>query len=231
MDERPHDAHREFDDLVAALTHEFSTPLTIIGGYAEMLTARLDGDATAQAAASAISRNARHLGERVADLADARSNAIVVNPTSVDFAEVLDDLRRELQPMLRDHEPTWQLPSRPTVVEVDGDALRRVVRHLVGNAAKFTPPGTPLTIAAELVGDDLVLRVADRGHGIADHHRDALFDPFGRLDSTRPGLGLGLHLSRAIARAHGGDVTYEPTHGRGATFVVRVPCRASTGEA
>jgi signal transduction histidine kinase len=229
MDERPHDVRHEFDDLVAALTHEFSTPLTIIGGYAEMLAGRLEGDATALAATSAITRNARHLGECVADLADSRTDAIAVAPEPVDVAALLDALRRELEPLLHDHDATWRLPSLPTVVDVDADALRRVVRHLVGNAAKFTPSGTPLTVTAEIVGDDLVLRVADQGKGIADHHRGALFGRFERLDSTRPGLGLGLYLSRAIARAHGGDVTYEPTRERGATFIVSLPCQAPSG--
>jgi signal transduction histidine kinase len=109
-----------------------------------------------------------------------------------------------------------------------GDKLKlsQMVGNLVDNAIKYSPDGTPISIAVWQSRDAAILTVADRGIGIASDDTERIFLRFHRADRTgagRPGHGLGLPLCRWIARAHGGEVTVESREGEGSTFTVRLP--------
>jgi signal transduction histidine kinase len=99
--------------------------------------------------------------------------------------------------------------------------------NLVSNAVKFTPKGGEVTLACGRLGAAVTIEVRDTGPGIPAEMLDAIFDPFvqlGRtLTSTHEGAGLGLAISRDLARAMGGDVTVESTPGVGSTFTLRLP--------
>jgi diguanylate cyclase (GGDEF)-like protein len=221
---------RELDEILAVLTHELATPLTIIGGYAEMLADRLDtdelSDASARNGMEAIERNVQSLGQLVASLADARDNVRPIEHFRLDIASLLDELREELEPAFEGREVTWELPTTPLVVEGDPAGLRQVAVNLLDNALKFSPNGSPVSVVAGGGDGNVTVRIIDHGPGVPTQRTSELFGRFARLGSTRRGLGLGLYLARAIARRHCGDVTYEPTAGGGATFVLTVPCNA-----
>jgi two-component system sensor histidine kinase KdpD len=106
---------------------------------------------------------------------------------------------------------------------VDPMRIRQVVANLMSNACKFSPPGAPVTVTVTSLDDTAEVTVHDQGPGIPDDHRDELFTKFGRLGQTGHGMGLGLYISRAIARAHGGEL--ELRDGPGATFVLTLPLR------
>jgi signal transduction histidine kinase len=112
----------------------------------------------------------------------------------------------------------------------DRDAVSHIVQNLLDNAEKYTRGAASRTIrvALQADGDAVVLRVADHGPGIAAKLRRTLFEPFTRgVDANAPaGLGLGLALTRALARAQGGDVTLATQDGPGADFRVSFPCAA-----
>jgi len=213
----------ELDELLAVLTHELSTPLTVIGGYAEMLADRLDEDANARSGVAAIERNVHNLGQLVAALADARDLGTVGETVRFDATPLLEQTLGELLPLLTDHRVSCSLPNRPVVVDADPVGLRQVLGNLVGNAGKFTPHDGRIEIVAGTCNRWLEVRVIDHGEGVPADRVDELFGRFSRLGSTRRGLGLGLYLARSIARRQRGDVRYEPTPGGGATFVVTVP--------
>jgi diguanylate cyclase (GGDEF)-like protein len=216
---------RELDDLLSVLTHELSTPLTVIGGYAEMLADRFDADASARSGVAAIERNVQSLGQLVAALAEARGTVGATARVRLDCASLVADLRRETETAFGERPVTWHLPDRPVLVEADPAGLRQIVVNLLDNAVKFSPSGSPIeiTVEAEPSAGGARVCVVDHGSGVPETRTGELFGRFARLGSTRRGLGLGLYLSRAIARRHGGDVTYEPTSGGGATFVLTVP--------
>lgn len=108
---------------------------------------------------------------------------------------------------------------------VDPMRIRQVISNLLSNALKFSPPGSPVTVAVTTDDDTIEITVHDAGPGIPDERRDELFSKFGRLGHTGHGMGLGLYISRAIARAHGGDL--ELRDGPGATFALTLPRSAA----
>ena len=217
----------DLDELLAVLSHELSTPLTVIGGYAEMLHARLAKEEAEQLlpGVAAIERNVHNLARLVTALADARGGGGGAGADAVTFdlvafvAQTLTDL----VPILGGHEV--RLDARVPSCDVRGDAvgLRQVLTNLLGNAAKFAPAGSPIEVVVDRSGDVVEVAVVDHGPGVPPERAGELFGRFSRLGSTRKGLGLGLYLSRTIARRHGGDVVHRPTPGGGATFAVSLP--------
>jgi signal transduction histidine kinase len=115
------------------------------------------------------------------------------------------------------------------VVKAMADQLKteQIVLNLVSNAVKFTPEGGVVTLTCSLGGDAVMAVVHDTGPGIPEDKQEMIFDPFvqlGRsLTSAHEGAGLGLAISRDLARAMGGEVTVESTPGAGATFTLRLP--------
>ena len=100
-----------------------------------------------------------------------------------------------------------------------------MLTNLITNAVKFSPRRSEITIRVLNEGDWAHLSVRDEGPGIPSHTQRELFQKFSRLGATGSGMGLGLYLSRGIARAHGGDLTCDSAAGEGATFTLSVPLK------
>jgi signal transduction histidine kinase len=102
-----------------------------------------------------------------------------------------------------------------------------VIRNLLSNAAKYSPAGSDITVRIQRASGKAIVAVTDQGVGISPEDQANLFTRFGRMQSTPhvQGTGLGLWLSREIARMHDGDLTVQSTIGRGSTFVLEVPLR------
>jgi len=220
-------AGADLDELLAVLTHELSTPLTVIGGYAEMLHARLAKEEAEQLlpGVAAIERNVHNLARLVTALADARGThggAGGDDAVTFDLVAFAAQTVADLNPILGNHQV--RVDARVPAAEVRGDpvAVRQVLTNLLGNAAKFAPVGSPIEVVVD-AGDGVSLAVVDHGPGVPPDRADELFGRFARLGSTRKGLGLGLFLSRSIARRHGGDIDHRPTPGGGATFTLSLP--------
>ena len=116
---------------------------------------------------------------------------------------------------------------RPCRAKVRGSAVwvERAVSNLVANAVKYSPDDEPVDVAVSIEGDDVVVAVTDRGPGIAADAQERIFERFERLEETRKqtGTGLGLYITRRLARAMGGDVTVSSVPGAGSTFLLRLP--------
>ncbi|HEX9117163.1 MAG TPA: ATP-binding protein, partial [Anaerolineae bacterium] len=117
------------------------------------------------------------------------------------------------------------------LVYVDPDRLVQVLWNLLENADKYTPPAAPVTIDAAWIGDEVLIRVADRGDGIPPEDREKVFQYFYRRERDRrlhmPGSGLGLAICRGIVNAHGGRIWMEPRPGGGSRFCLTLPLQAS----
>jgi diguanylate cyclase (GGDEF)-like protein len=223
----PGDDRSELDELLAVLTHELSTPLTVIGGYAEMLADRLDFDDVdpgARTGVAAIERNVHNLGRLVAALADARGLGGGGDTVLFDARPFVDQTMADLAPILTAHELVVDLgDGTPAMIAVDPVGLSQILTNLVGNATKFSDPGDHIEVLVRTDQKLVTVSVIDHGTGVPTDRVDELFGRFARLGSTRRGLGLGLYLSRSIARRHGGDVVHQATPGGGATFVLTLP--------
>ena len=221
-------------DFVADASHELRTPLTSVLANLELLSEVLDGDAR-DAADSAL-RSSQRMRRLVADLlllarADARRSAA---RERLDLSRVVVDAAAELGPLAAAGHRELLLETPPGLDVIGArDELHRVALNLMDNAMKHTPEGTRVHAVASRDGDDVVLRVRDKGPGVPLELRERLFERFVRGAGDRGGSsGLGLSIVRAVAEAHGGSVDLEdPTPDeRGAHFVVRLPAAPVTDD-
>ncbi|MFE7766222.1 sensor histidine kinase [Streptomyces sp. NPDC057438] len=223
------DTERRLREFMAAAGHELRNPLTTISGYAEL--ARVGDPAYEPMRQEALGRIATEVG-RMSTLIDE-----LVLLTRLDLGQPLQltcvdlaQLCRDAVSAARDCHPGHpvRLLLAPGDHTVTGDPLRlhQLVANLLANARVHTPPGTTTTLGLGTEDGHRVIEILDDGPGIPDELRARLFDPFVRGEETRAaGSGLGLSIVTAIATAHGGTVTLEPSHPshRGAWFRVLIP--------
>ncbi len=216
--------------LLAAISHELRTPLAAIVGASSTLAE--SGDALVPAVraelAASIAAEARHMSEVVAkvlDLARLQSGAAHLARDWHPIEEIVGSALARSRGRLADHPVTTRLPPPPALVHVDAVLLEQVIANLLENAAKYTPPGTPVAIEASIDAGVLDLSVTDRGPGIRPGDEQRVFEKFhrGTPEGGPGGAGLGLAICRAIAEAHGGRIRAENRAGGGAAFRLEIP--------
>ncbi|WP_200307386.1 sensor histidine kinase [Streptomyces adelaidensis] len=222
-------AERRLREFMAAAGHELRNPLTTISGYAEL--ARVGDPAYEPMRQEALGRITTEVG-RMTTMIDE-----LVLLTRLDLGQPLQltcvdlaQLCRDAATAARDCHPEHpvRLLLAPGDHTVTGDPLRlhQLVANLLNNARVHTPPGTTTTLGLGTEDGYRVIEIMDDGPGIPRELRARLFDPFVRGEETRAaGSGLGLSIVTAIATAHGGMVTLEPSQPshQGAWFRVRIP--------
>jgi PAS domain S-box-containing protein len=223
--------------FLASMSHELRTPLNAISGYADLMEAGIRGpttDAQLQDLAR-IRRSTRHLLGLINDvLSFARIDA---GSLSYDIAEVpLAPLLADAEAMVapQSAERGLALTVRPcnpgARVRADADKVRQILLNLLGNAIKFTPRGGAVEAFAEVEDGAARIHVRDTGVGIPAEKLSAVFEPFVQLErrysSPGEGVGLGLAISRELARAMGGELSVESAVGEGSTFTLVLPAVA-----
>ncbi len=142
-----------------------------------------------------------------------------------DIVELTDSAIDGVRMLLSGHELRVDMPVESIEADVDPDRFQMVVRNLLSNAAKYSPSGTDITVDVRRDHDKALVSVRDEGVGISKEDQSNLFTRFGRIETAAQvqGTGLGLWLSREIARMHEGDLTVESKSGSGSTFTFSVP--------
>jgi two-component system sensor histidine kinase KdpD len=223
------ESERLRNSLLSALSHDLRTPLAALVGLAESLTMTRPALSGAQhETAQAIADEARRMGALVNNLlemARIESGEVKLRRQWQSLQEVVGSALKAAQPALANHRVEVNVPGGLPLVEFDATLIERVLYNLVENASKYTPPGTVITIAAEVAGDTVAVSVSDTGPGIAKGQEEAIFDKFtrGARESATPGVGLGLAISRAIIQAHQGRIWAERGAGGGARFTFTLP--------
>jgi signal transduction histidine kinase len=224
---------REKAELLASVSHDLRTPLNAIGGYVQLLQMGIRGELTEgqERDLDRIAGNQRHLLHLVEELLRFSKETASPQPRELKRVPVTDALRAALdsvapQAAAKQIELTI-VPVDGLAVEGDPARIHQVLMNILANAVKFTPPGGRVTLSADApAADTACLRVSDSGPGIPSEMHGRIFEPFSQLEG-RPagsdGVGLGLAISRTLARASGGDITVESVPGDGATFVVSLP--------
>lgn len=215
--------------FTADASHELRTPLTIIKANASLALLEPRTPAEYQKALEAVDRAADRTTRIVQDLLLlARSDAgrLVLKPVPVCLRDVLT---QAVDAAGCAENPTVYLKDATLDLCVlgDADSLVRLFSNLLTNAARHTPPGGQITLSAETYGEQVIVRVADTGVGIAPEHLPHVRDRFYRVDSARSGAeggtGLGLSICDSIVQAHGGSLSIESAVGHGTTVSVTLP--------
>lgn len=218
--------------LLAAIAHDFRTPLTAIKGAATELLASTESRADAELL-SILDEEADHMNRLLAEaieLGRVESESLHLRriPTAVD--ELLEWARLEFGASGRiavhmDPQAAAAAPSR-AILDVEPERIRQVLRQLVGNALKYSPAGTTVLITAEIRESDAVLTVRDEGQGIPADEIDRIFDAQfrgRRAAATAPGDGMGLAIARSLVEAHGGRIWAESYPEQGSSFSFTAP--------
>jgi two-component system sensor histidine kinase KdpD len=228
------EATREGERLRSALldsvTHELRTPLTAIRAAA---TSLIGHPALSEAERNEMYavvdeeslRLDRLIGEAV-EMAQLDSAGLQVRPQLHDVRELIEIVLQEQHARLRGRILEMHIPAGLPVVPMDYELVRRVLRHLIENAIKYSPAKTPLEITAETVKERLLVHIADHGMGIEPSEQPFIFDKFFRGSNQRDrvdGSGMGLAIAKAILTAHGGGIEVRSEPGKGAVFTFWLP--------
>jgi signal transduction histidine kinase len=218
-------------DFIATVSHELRTPITPIKGYADLLRRRGDAMSPEKRAEclEVISSRTEHLARLVEDLLLASRISATEGAASAQVemgtADLVGLITRACGDFGTDGERIeLTLPSEPVHVGCDPMRVVQVLSNLVGNALKYAPTSA-VHITVEEQPDRLMIHVTDDGPGIPIEHLERIFDRFERLDHNhvQAGTGLGLYISRQLARAMGGHLTVESDIDQGATFTLDLP--------
>lgn len=230
------ESERLRNSLLSAISHDLRTPLAALVGLADALVmAQASGrDPAAQheialsIRESALRMNA--LVNNLLDMARLEAGGVQLHRAWQPLEEVVGAALAACAPALRERPVSVQLADDLPLLEFDAVLIERVLVNLLENAAKYTPPGTAVRIAAKPSGSCVTLTIDDDGPGLPPGREEALFEKFerGTRESATPGVGLGLAICRAIVLAHGGRIRAENRieQGRvaGARFTIELPC-------
>ena len=222
---------RQKDIFLATLAHELRNPLAPIRYTAALLHKRPEPELIGEASRM-IERQTAQMGrllDELLDMSRVTRNVIELRREPVDLREVIREQVDALQPHLDEHSHTLEVRCVASAWVVgDETRLHQIVGNLLGNAAKYTPPGGRIELTLEAAGDELELRVRDNGIGISQEDLPHVFDLF--TQARRPGippvsgLGIGLAVVRRLVQLHGGRIAVQSAGpGAGTEFIVHVP--------
>jgi len=223
------ESERLRNSLLSALSHDLRTPLSALVGLADTLAISQPALSPAQAGlVAAIHERTQRMTDMVTNLLDMariQSGAIRVRMEWQSLEEIIGAAIKSSQPALDARQVTVRIDPEVPLVECDAVLIERVLANLLENAAKFTPPLSPVAIRVRVVGSEVQLSVHDHGPGVPKGQEESIFEKFtrGEPESATPGVGLGLAICRAIVEAHRGRIWAEAGSGDGATFSFTLP--------
>ena len=227
--------------FVAQATHELRTPLTNIRLYVDTLMEGDDSDPKLRGQCiNVINQETARLDRMVSDMlnvAEIEAGTISLDQGEIRTDQLLTDVERDFQAQAKAKNITlsFDLPPKLPVLRGDRGKVQMTLYNLIGNALKYTPSGGEVTINAQVEGGMLEIEVTDTGFGISGEETEKVFEKFYRSKDERvgkvEGTGLGLALSREIARLHGGDITLRSELNKGSTFTLLLPAPTDSASA
>jgi signal transduction histidine kinase len=227
-------ANRAKTAFLGAMSHELRTPLNAIGGYIDLLDMGLRGPVTeAQHADFArVKTNQQHLAVLITEILNfvrVESGRVPYAISEVKACAAMQHAIELIEPLFGQKRIVFDGISGDSsiVARADPERVAQILINLLSNAIKFTPAGGHISASCAVAADAVTIRVSDTGIGIAPDKHEAIFEPFIQLRDSladrESGVGLGLAISRDLARAMGGDLTVESTEGKGARFTLSLP--------
>ncbi len=228
------EAARQSDELKStlldALAHEFKTPLTSIkAASTALLSSHTLKPDQQRELLSIVDEETERLSVLVTEaiqMARIEAGKVILRRESHSVHGLVESVLDKLRPSVEDRSIQMRIPDGVPPVWVDGELIEVVLRQLIDNALKYSPPGSPLSVAAELSDGRVIVSVADHGVGIAESEQTRIFEKFYRAEASRhqiPGAGLGLVIAREIVHAHGGEIWVESQPPDGSIFRFSLP--------
>ena len=216
--------------LLDSVTHELRTPLTGIKAAVTGLLSdyHLD-EAQRRELLTVINEETDRLDRLVGEateMAQLDAHKVELHIAPVEIATVIESAVEESRSIIAQHPLEVHVPPALPKVRADSERIAEVLKHLLENAAKYSPPASPIAITAELKGDRVITSVTDHGFGIDDFEQSLVFDKFYRGRDQRysvQGTGMGLAIVKAIVEAHNGVVGVTSQLGRGSVFSFELP--------
>jgi len=172
-------------------------------------------------------KRVNRLVEDLLDASRAEAGRLALNLEPVDLSALIRRVVDDMAALTPDHRFKVDTPPEVPPVQADPQRLEQVLRNLLGNAIKFSPANTLISVALRAQPSRLVVSVTDQGQGISREDLQTLFIPFHRVRQAGgrevKGVGLGLFISRSIVEAHGGEIWVESELGKGSTFYFSLP--------
>lgn len=216
--------------LLSAVSHDLRTPLTSIkASITTLMQPDIDWDeADRYELMAAIDEEADRLNRIVTNLLDlSRIEAGALQPVRDWYSPegIVRDALERLERQLAGREIVVEMPERDVLVDVDAVMIAEVLANLLENAAKYSPPGTPIRIVGRIEGLMLAVSVIDRGIGLPAGEEEQIFDMFyrARAGGRTSGAGMGLAICRGFVEAHGGTIRATSNPNGGATFTFTLP--------
>jgi PAS domain S-box-containing protein len=232
------EADRRKDEFLATLAHELRNPLAPLRNGLEILRRSGADAATSERVLGVMERQLKHMVRLIDDLLDlarVSRGTIGLRRERIELATALRNAIETSRPLIEaaGHELSTRIPLEPIFVHADLTRLAQVFSNLLNNAAKYTPAGGRIAVAAERRGAETVVTVGDNGMGIPARSLPYVFDMFEQADRSlerrHGGLGIGLTLVRRLLQLHGGTVEANSDgEGRGSEFIVRLPVLAES---
>ncbi|MCB2079672.1 MAG: PAS-domain containing protein, partial [Novosphingobium sp.] len=225
-------ANRSKTSFIAGASHDLLQPLNAARLFVSALSDRhLPDDVRSLLDQAGVALDSvEDLLEALFEISRLDAGAIEPETGAIALDRILSALRIEFAPLAASAGLTLEIPDTGLWVESDVRMLRRVLQNIVSNAIHYTVKGS-VSIAAELIGEDVVIAIRDTGPGIPPEKRELVFEEFRRLEGNnrKPGKGLGLSIVRRTCAMLGHDLQLRSTVGEGSTFVLRLP-RAEPGQ-
>jgi PAS domain S-box-containing protein len=218
--------------FLSMVSHDLRAPLTAITGNVVLLAAGVQGPVTPEQADSLQRiRGAAEVLVRMLDdilgFAQLESGRVQMRIADVRASDAVERARALVRLLIEESGLAFSSDCDGAVLRADPDRLQQILLNLLSNAIKFTPSGGRVAVSCARDGERVLLRVDDSGIGIAPEQLPQIFEPFVQLetDQRERGVGLGLAISRELARAMDGELTAESEPGRGSSFILALPAR------
>jgi signal transduction histidine kinase len=219
--------------FLANMSHEIRTPLNAVIGFTRIVRRKGAGELPPKQVENLdkVLVSADHLLgliNTILDIAKIEAGRMEVQPTTFDAATLVEESTTSVQPLIKEGQVQLKTEVEPDLPSIysDQDKIKQILINLLSNAAKFTSEGQ-ITVSARHQEEMLEIAVSDTGIGISEEALERVFEEFEQAESTTQqqygGTGLGLPISRKLARLLGGDLSAASANGYGSTFTLTVP--------
>lgn len=222
-------AHAELQDLLVVIAHEMRAPLAVVCSAADTVIKRQLEPEQLSTLLQVIRRNAELpmlLTDRLSLARDVERGQFHLAPVELDLSALVAETVADLTPTIAGDHDVHLAAAAPMLVVADETSLREILFNLLLNAVKYSPAGSTIEVSVRGAGDVAHLTVRDHGDGVAEVDAERIFGKYQQLDKQWKGVGLGLFISRGLARANGGDLAVTAATGGGSSFELSLPMRA-----